>query len=564
VVFTSLVWIAFASVCLIIAYLLIWQRGYYMDDYLLRNLVVDPVTSARAPVTSWAFPFFPVRSLSRIVFYVSLLNIPEHEFYVRTFTAVMQAFNALLLGLIINRSLRSKLAAVVGGGFFLFPVFAAEAVLWATVAVYVYSTTFALLFIFYLQSALATSKHLIRVSIFGAVAFAVSLLIQEPNVPVYGVVVMFGAVALTEIQPAERGRTLKRILVYMIPATIVLLLFALAYKYSDFVSSRGGVDFNLPDWLARVETYLYKFAWLTASSHWGLLLLQGSFARGINTLLSSGKGILLLGLAVVLLVLTILSWAPDQPLVRPRYRTGVMLFITGLTWMFVTMLVPGSLGKQQILEYRLLYFPTAGAAVAVSALFWMVSTVLRSHKNWDKVLIGVAGLAVLLSSITMLGYAKLFAQRSNDDRRHIAAVVNTIPSTYLPPYTNIVPYNFDRGLSPGRRFLSGVFESNWSAMAALHAAYHRLDLNAIVTTRWADWRFALDGNDSLRIQIQDFSVPIAKTLIVAYENGRALPIKSLSIVMTDGSTSVVTFPIAENLARDGVPVMETLTVQSAP
>ena len=203
---------------------------------------------------------------------------------------------------------------------------------------------------------------------------------------------------------------------------------------------------------------------MTVSPDWGGLLLQAQFFSGIDVLLSSWKGLLLVGLASILLVFTALSWPAEDQSAKPRYRTGVMVFIIGLAWMFGMILIPGTLGKLQGLEGRMLYFPSAGASVAIAALFWMASTALRSKKLWDKALIGVAGLVMLAMSITMLGYANLFAQRNRDDQQHISAVVSTIPSAYLPKRTCIVPYKFDKGTTTSGRFLAGVFESPWSQL----------------------------------------------------------------------------------------------------
>lgn len=564
--FTSSGWLYFGLVCLIMSYLLIWQRGYYMDDYPHRNTVVDPVTRAQTRVTSLSLPQFPVRMLSGPVTWFYLSNIPEHEFLIRTFSALIQGLNALLLGLIIYRALRSKLAAVAGGWLFLFPVFAAEAVLWNTVPIYVLGATFALLFILTFQSTLTDKHQPMRLPIIGGVAFALMLFFIEAYVAVYGLVILFGGAMLAELRPPERARMLKRIVLFVVPSTLVLGLFVLGYRYSNFISSRGGVDFNLPHLLARAQDYLSTLVWMTVSSKWGMVLLQVSFSRGIDVLLSSWKGLLLLGLASILLVLTVLSWSAGEQSFKPRYRAGVMLFIIGVTWMFVTILFPGTFGKQQLLEYRMLYFPSAGASVAVAALFWLASRALRSHKIWDKFLIGVAGVVMLASSITMLGYARLFALRNSDDQLHISAIVNTIPSEYLPAGTYIVPYKFDKATATSRRLLAGVFETPWSAHAALAAAYRRRDLKVVITNRWVDWRFTFDAMAPLnyRLKIQTVPVPIDKTLIIASENGRALPVKSLSIVMQDGSRNAVAFPIAEDLAKHGVQVLETLTVQSTP
>ena len=250
--FASSAWLCFALVCLIMAYVFIWQRGYYMDDYAYRNDVVDSVTNTRKRVTKWLLPDSPIRILLLPFLRLSILNIPEHELLMRTLAALIHGLNALLLGLIVHRALRSKLAAVVAGWLFLFPVFAPDAVLWNVTL----TCTFALLFILTFQIALGHKKHLTRLLLIGALTFEMMLLFSEGTVAIYGLVIMFGAATLVASQPLERVRVLKRILLFMVPTTLILGFFALAYKYSDFVSSRGGVDFDLPHWLVRVEVYL--------------------------------------------------------------------------------------------------------------------------------------------------------------------------------------------------------------------------------------------------------------------------------------------------------------------
>ncbi len=57
-------WILTAALCAAIGYLLIWERGFYLDDYAEALLARDAVTGLWRPdFNPLHYPHFPVRTL---------------------------------------------------------------------------------------------------------------------------------------------------------------------------------------------------------------------------------------------------------------------------------------------------------------------------------------------------------------------------------------------------------------------------------------------------------------------------------------------------------------------
>lgn len=562
-------WLLCALLGLLISYLLVWQRGLYMDDYYLKNVVFDPVAQMTTPMSGRPMDWLPARSLHYLVTFSLIELVPRYEFFVRLVVALFVGLNALLLGGLVYRLIGSRLAAVIGGWLFLAPIFAAEAVLWIAACAYVFSATFALLFLHLSLSVQSQQKRIGTFIVGGALAFTLMLLFIEAYITTIGLALLLSlAVAAHKRQTVYV--TVKRALLYLLLPGLTLVFFSFLYRRSPLLANRGGLDLNLYNLIERSASFIQAMFWMTVSPEWGGSLLKETLISGFNVILSSTSGGLLLGGAVLLFLLTILTWRNGEREFEAPYAVGLVLFFTGLIWLLVAMLFPGVVGKAQILEYRMLYYPTAGLSLSVAALIWMATKYLRSRQLWGKVFLSLASLALLGSSITMLGYTRLFARRYATDQRQVSVVAKTIASETLPAGAYLVPYKFDQdsgaGGTTGSKLLSGVFEARWSAQNALNAAYRRNDLQAITANRWSDWRFKYDaqGLPNNRLHIQGTQVPIDKTLLVAYLDGKALPVQKLLISMNDGTEQTVIFPLASNLAAQGVPTVNTLSVLNEP
>jgi len=357
-----------ALVCLTLGYMLVWQRGFYMDDYSLRLLAIDVLTGQWRPMWSLSrIRTFPVRILTWMVATSFAGLLPAHEFFVRAVSTLGIGVNALLLGWLIYRILGSRLAAVVSGWLFLMPIYAQEAVLWVSAVAHVFAAGFALLFLHLFWSALTQSQRAGRWITLGTLAFATSLLFIEQFIFAAGLVPIFGLTIAARRQTASCWALLRRSLYVLIgPLAVAAVFYVLLYSNSPLVDSRGGLDLSLAGIVERSLGYSKRLAWMTMSENWGQRLTSDAFGIGIAVLLRSWKGMALSLAASVSLLLTVLAWRTGEREYLPRYRVGLMVFWAGVIWFVVSLLFPGVLVKGQILEYRQLYFPTAGAGVGAA------------------------------------------------------------------------------------------------------------------------------------------------------------------------------------------------------
>ena len=198
-----------ALLCLVLSNLAIWRRGLYVDDYFNYTVAVDVVSGRWRPFLSRSqVPAFPIRLLSYAVATSFSGLIPAHELWVRLITALAVAANACLLGGLVYRVLGSRLAALVSGWLFLVPVYAYEAVLWATSTTYTVGTVFALLFLHAAWSALAGRRRAWLWLMGSLAAFAVMVLFVEPFALAVGLAPLLG---LTAALGPPRARLLENI-----------------------------------------------------------------------------------------------------------------------------------------------------------------------------------------------------------------------------------------------------------------------------------------------------------------------------------------------------------------
>src|ERR687883_546670 len=180
------------AACLLLGYLLVWQRGLYFDDYLVRNQLINPATG-ESTITFTSI-YFPLRMMPTPLIYLSILAIPKYEFLVRLLTTLCLGLNAWLLGLVIYRALKSKLVAVIGGWLFLAPVFAWEATLWMSAEYYLTSAPFALLFLLFYQNSLEAESQPRKCLIWSTLCFMLMLLNFEGLIAIIGIALLLSFV----------------------------------------------------------------------------------------------------------------------------------------------------------------------------------------------------------------------------------------------------------------------------------------------------------------------------------------------------------------------------------
>ena len=565
-------WVLISIVCLMLSYLLIWHRGFYLDDYSDRLLGWNVVTGHVLPVLSKnRDPIYPARLGTWIIATESAALIPNHEVILRAIATVSVGVDALLLGGLVYRMLGSRVAALVAGWLFLVPVFGFEAVLWPLG--YPVTVALALLFLhscwsaFTITSSLGftvtgslESQRLIAVC---ALSFAIMLSVLEAFVSIIGFVPIFAIIFAARRRPQRYWAALKRAaIIFLFPLLAAAAIYFLMYRTSPIISERGGLDISVSGIIFRCRGFLQTLRWLTISDTQGQPLIREAFRLGYTILFTSWMGITLFILACAFVLFTIITWRPDDREHQPGYRVGFIVLGFGLLWFLVTLLFPAALVNSPYLEYRQLYFPMAGIGIALGALVWLILKWL-SHPLWEYAVIALASVILILNSITMIGFASVFAARSQLDQRQIAAVVRSMPSESIPQDSYLLPFNPSTQVplkEPNAHisgFLDGVFNASWSADGALAVAYRRIDVHTITSNHWVGMQFSdKDG----RFLVQGIPVPVERTVLFAYQGDTAAVIEQVTIQHLDGTQHIVRFPVAEALLARGTTSIANLMV----
>jgi hypothetical protein len=547
-------WLLVLLPSLLLAYLLVWQRGLYADDYAVRTWIVDPATgdwrSIRDPAR---YAFFPLRPLAIQLDNLLAALLMTNEAALRALAALGAGVNSLLLAALALRLTGSRLVAVVSGWLFSVPLFAFEAVLWTVGnAHYVFPTTLALLSLHAYCRAVAEPEAPRKWTALATIAFTLAVASIE----------QFVAVAfLVPFLPGEgraeplRARLRRRVAV-LAPALLVsLLLFGLYASGNRMTAARGGLDASLVHVLQRVPGYATRLWLLTLSPEWGLPLGHEAWGRGAAVVSRSWAAFALIGGALAALLMLLVAWRGDAAGDGRRDRAAVRAVAIGALWLVSAYVFPSILIRDQASPSRLLYFPMAGASLAAGG----VARLATRHRAAAQRAALAASAGVLIgSAVCMVGYASAYAERSRLDLRQLAALRRAVPPSRLPPDAWLVPVATDERLfgveNATSRLLSGVFETPWSTIAAVGLEYRRTDVHAVAGSRWSPLRFALVSGragtgDELRIQ--GVTVPIERTVMFTYRDGSVLPIPSVSLEAAGGDTRTVRLPASDALGAGG-------------
>jgi len=562
-------WLATALFCLALSYFVIWQRGPYLDDYVDRMAAVDVTTGQWRPWdAAGRIPYWPARPLHWTMITTFGALLWTDELLVRAVLALAVGINALLLGWLIYRLLGSRLAAVIGGWVLVAPFFAHEAVLWVAASGFVYGATFALLCLHCVLSGLRQPRWTALWALAGGLVFTVALLWMESYASATGLVPLF-ALLLAAQRPRETGPLLRRALLLLLgPLAGSAAVYLGIYHNSFYVASRGGVDLSPAGLLERAVRFVSGAGYKTLWPDWGLAINREAFGLGLGVALSSWPARLLLLGAAVALAATVLAWRSERE-VEPAMRTTLVAAAVGLAWSLGTLFFPGILVRDAVAEYRQLYFPLAGVGLAVGSLAWL----LARRLGGASALLGLAGCALLLSSLCMLGYARAYQARAELDRQQLQALAQAAPGQLLPPDTFIAIVDADEDLFGGRQsklgmILAGVFETLWSAYGGMSDVYHRDDVWPTTASRWEPLRFHYEERGpegAPRLDIQDRTdLPIERTLLARYHAGRVVIAEQIVLDNPDGSRSTLRFPLAEMLKTRGTPTIEQIVAKNAP
>jgi hypothetical protein len=556
-------WLFTAIICVMLGYLLLWQRGFYYDDYVnYVHLATHPFPDA---VLDSPFAPFPIRMISNVTNLVAGWLLSVNEFLVRSLAALGAGINALLLGWLVYRLLGSRLAAVISGWLFLMPFYSHEAVLWAGATGYILAAGLGLLLLHTFWSAFARGRITGRWLVLGFVIFVFILLTYEPPLLATAFIPILGITAAIR---HNSWKLIKQLLFIMFCLAVTAALFFFLFYYnSSIVSDRGGLDLNPFNVFERFQFLLNRLFSLTISPDWGQPLMFQAFDLGLATIFQSWVGITLMVTSFIALSLTVLTWQRDEQEYLASYRTGLMMCAAGVVWFVISLLFPTILITDQWLAPRMLYYPAAGVSVIIGTLIWLLTKWTNYPLLGSKLSVTVTGLVVILSVVVMLGYARTFAARFSLDEKQVTALVQTVPSEHLPQNTIFVSYHNDEHIFEQfyalNETLYGIFETTDAFMAALTVAYQRDDLRIVSTNRWVGMQFDYvckqeAATNILNIQgafgIED--APIDRIVMFSYEAGEVTVIENLTLTQADETQCTIQFPIAKELRRHGTPTTD--------
>jgi hypothetical protein len=586
-------WLLTGVICLLIGYMLVWQRGMYLDDYSIRNAAFSDEGEWKAPFDQSSNPLSPARSLTWEVTPRLAALLPTHELYVRGLTTAFIGLNGLLLGLFIGRLLNSRFAAVICGWLFLMPTFT-NATLWVGAVTYIFSATLALTFLHLFWSALTNQTHYFFWTIAGSITIALMLLFGEGHVAIIAMAGMFGLIwALS--QPASLLQRIIRLSYALITPIITFsIIFTTIIHNPSAVSNRGGIATDLAAILERSSGFLHDFLFWTVMPGWGQQTTVEAFRLGLATITNSWQTLILSLLAAFVMFLTIMTWPRTQSVPDSSIATGILAAIGGVVWLIVIMSIPLSLAQYRIYyDSRFAYLPLAGIPILAAATAWCVAR-LTPGQTVERMCLSITGVMLLLATATTVGMARMYEARNNIDSDQLADLARAVPADILPTGAIIIPVNLDEQLpdvSVNIPFGTGVFEAPWAACASLREIYDRDDLLLIGSNRWVPLTFNYTQEPSQDYSISNISacanpwkpstpswpsidetdllingapVPLDRAVLFTYREGKVFSIESLTIEYDDGSSKQIALPIGDSLARRGLPTIDTISVQNTP
>jgi len=531
-------------------------HGLYSDDYAMKAWALDLETG------HWKLQLTPMqrafRSLHSLISPNFVNAIPDHELVVRLLWLLVHCVNAALIGGLAWRLVRTRLAFIVATWLYLVPLIANEAVLWHTAnTAYLPSMLVTLMGVHaYLFAAREWHPALLLTAL---ISLGVSPLFCEALV---GVAALIPFVVMTvEASNRTKGNPVVVLARALTFSAVVYagygLYWQLVLRHAPNVAARGG--FTLDPWYVfghRIPEVLRGVLWLLTS--WGLSgPLAEAFRLGLGEWLSSVGGGLLLGLLAASLVFSVAAYSPsDERRFAHDGRRTSATFLIGLAWAMLTLL-PLVLVKSQIVEVRTLYAPWAGIAIAAAALLQKVVDCIPRHEKWvSRLVLALSGLIMGVSSLAMAGVVRAYQLRWDLDQRQVHALRSAIPSLPRMSPIWVLPVALDERCvshSMGQftlldRYLFGVFETPWSAAAALRMEYRRPDIFAVAANRWdrlhlTDVTRTVDGTIT-EITVQDTRVPIDHILAFTYQQGHIVLLDPLLITLDHDQEITVDLPLA--------------------
>lgn len=551
----------------IIGLLLVWDRGLYLDDYFFNWYSRDIITGQWKPSLTPCQPNF--RILGTLLTQNLGAIILDHEFMVRTICAAVHIANAAMIGMIVQVTLSSSIAAAISVWGYLMPIWAGEQLAWyAPMGGHGIGTLLFLLALYLMLRTVKGGTNRPVTALLAICGVALGLHFSELAFPVVGLV---PALSLPLIVWSKERRDRKRMLLMSVGLSSICVLVGLLHlkfftaKALEQQQERGTIVTNVSMLFSNYRHYLGRAYWLTLSPSIGYPFTLQSFKLGLRVVLTSPLGMALL----ISLIVCCMIWLVKTPL--PEKESGslpiksILLIIWGGIWMFACLL-PGALLTDQILEQRMLYVSLAGLAFIISGAALGLIALFQKHSLiLCRAILALPALLLILTTIAMTGICQAYKMRYKEDLKQISALQAAVPANDLAPDTTFIPIRPDFQLHsiPGTpatafdKLLLGAFEISWAGQAALRIAYQRNDLDFIAINHWVPeglhFDFISGVDDSQPILLIDSKkVPLNKALVFTWRNGRIELAESLLLTDVKGEVvKIIHLPAVDCLRRKG-------------
>ncbi len=542
--------------CLMVSHLFIWQRGLYLDDSSMKYIAINAVTGERMPIFNPAEnPNYPARILFWMILPQIASLIPENEFVVRVLMSFMVGLNALLLGNLTYRIMKSLLVSVMTVWLFLLPIFT-DVVFWLSAGAYIIVTLLILLALHFLWGSFVEHKNRTRNLIYATLLFGVSFLFAENSILLVALTPVLWLISRFQESIESLKVALRRLLLSLGCLVIaVSSIYTAIYTNTAVIKSRNGLDLNLLAISGRALQFVRSAMIWTIDDQFGWKIVSEVLKVGLAEFTGSWLGLLLLLLLIALCFLCLFSWNQklEYVVVIKYYKTSLVLFVFGFTWFLFSLLFPYILAKSVFFERRYLYIPSAGLSLMASIAMWWLCALVRSVFAQRIALF--LGLTILsLSTIITVGYCRIYAERSKLDAEQLAKLEAALPSDRIPLGAIIVSYQNDESVIAGDNLVEkitiGVFEAPWSAYIRTANLYKRNDIHVIVGNRWAPMNFQNDlrNTNSNTLFIQGDRVPIEKLIMFQFKEDNIYFIQRITIKQDDGALTIINLPISGKAA----------------
>jgi len=535
--------------------------GLYMDDYSIRAWAFDFVKS-KWNLTLIPFYFFWTWRPLTYLLVPNLANaIPQHAFWVRVGIVVIHFLNVCLLGRLGQRLSGSLLVGIICGGYFIFPVFANEGLLWFTAAI---QDTFSLLFLlvgFHLFLSCRSFADL-PLLLCGVLSWLLMVTFYESGLfTILLLPVLFG-VTQNDVRRTNHKLWVSALAASSVPISVYLWF---GVRRSSFVIARGGATLDLRFILSHKVPDVARGFWRLLTG-WGLFgPLHEAFIFGWREWRSAPGGPALMAASLVGICLVTLLFPTDRDEDSPFSRL-LKLILIGVGWM-VLGLVPIVLVRSQVVDIRTLYVPSAGFALSAAAFSALGANLGTRNGFLVRATLSVTGAVVFLTSLTMAGLVGTYQLRWKLDEKQVAAMRPVLASLPPPQPLWLLPVALDEHTVSnewGRAkvldaYLFGVFEHSWSATDAIRLKFGDREIHPVTSHHFDRLHVTAVRSSGegyiTEIVFQGEAIPIEHLVAFTYRQGELILLDPIEINDPDRNLSaVIDLPLIPQLAGTGLKI----------